>query len=118
MGYFYSGLQDRLSREGVFAYCKNKLTAVLDNLMVKILDENASETVVKIYEEVSRIKSENFDLLLRIIFNASFERHVNEEVEKPTNRLRKETVYQNEIFRLKKELMEVRQEQGKLQTIA
>lgn len=77
MGYFYSGLQDRLSRDGVFAYCKNKLTAVLDNLMVKILDENASETVVKIYEEVSRIKSENFDQLLRIIFNASFERHVN-----------------------------------------
>jgi hypothetical protein len=118
MGYFYSGLQDRLSREGVFAYCKNKLTAVLDNLMVKILDESASETVVKIYEEVSRIKSENFDLLLRIIFNASFERHVNEEVDKPTNRLRKETVYQNEIFRLKKELMEVGQEQGKLQVLA
>ncbi len=77
MAYFYSGLQDRLSREGVFAYCKNKLTAVLDNLMVKILDENASETVVKIYEEISRIKAENFDFLLRIIFNASFERHVN-----------------------------------------
>jgi hypothetical protein len=105
MSYFYSGLQDKLSREGVFAYCKNKLTSVLDNLMVKILDENASETVVKIYEEVSRIKGENFDFLLRIILNASFERHVNEEVEKPANRLRKETIYQNEIFRLKKEIV-------------
>lgn len=86
--------------------------------MVRILDENASEPVVKIYEEVSRIKAENFDFLLRIILNASYERHVNEEVEKPTNRLRKETVYQNEIFRLKKEIAEMRQEQTKMQQLS
>jgi hypothetical protein len=42
MNYFYSGLQDKLSREGVFAYCKNKMTVILDNLMIKILDETAS----------------------------------------------------------------------------
>ncbi len=57
MAYFYSGLQDKLSREGVFAYCKNKLTSTFDNLMIKILDEVANEAVVKIYEEIIKIKS-------------------------------------------------------------
>jgi hypothetical protein len=40
MNYFNSGLQDRLSKEGVLAYCKNKLTAVLDNLLIRLFDEN------------------------------------------------------------------------------
>ncbi len=80
MAYFYSGLQDKLSREGVFAYCKNKLTSTFDNLMIKILDEVANEAVVKVYEEISKIKSENFDLLLRIIFNASYEKYIGDEI--------------------------------------
>ena len=50
MSYFYAGLQDTLSIEGVFAYCKNKLTNVLDGLMIKILDDLGSESAVKIYE--------------------------------------------------------------------
>lgn len=78
MSYYYSGLQDRLSREGVFAYCRNKLTVVLDNLMIRVLDETASEVVVRMYEEVSRVKAENFDALLRIILNASYEAHLND----------------------------------------
>lgn len=49
MTYFYSGLQDKLSREGVFAYCKNKLTIILDNLMIRILDEVNNDTIIKIY---------------------------------------------------------------------
>jgi len=38
MAYFYEGLEDKLSCDGVFAYCKNKLTTVLDGLMIKFLD--------------------------------------------------------------------------------
>ena len=38
MNYFYSGLQDKLSSEGVYAYCKNKLTIVFDNLIIRFLD--------------------------------------------------------------------------------
>jgi len=39
-----------LSREGVFAYCKNKLTTVMDNLLLRALDEVGNDSVVKIYE--------------------------------------------------------------------
>ena len=77
MNYFYSGLQDSLSREGVFAYCKNKLTGVLDNLMIKMLDKLGNENTLKVYEEISKIKADNFDTVLRIIFSNSYERHLN-----------------------------------------
>jgi len=72
MNYFYSGLQDRLSREGVFAYCKNKLTAVLDNLMLRMLDENGNEATLKVYEEITKIKADNFDAVLKVIFSDSY----------------------------------------------
>ena len=72
MNYFYSGLQDRFSREGVFAYCKNKLTAVLDNLMIRMLDQLGNENAVRVYEEISKIKADNFDIVLKIIFSDSY----------------------------------------------
>ena len=78
MNYFYSGLQDSLSREGVFAYCKHKLTVVLDNLMIRILDELGDENIVRVYEEISKIKAYNFDKILKIIFSTSYQRHIDD----------------------------------------
>ena len=72
MGYFYSGLQDRLSRDGILAYCKNKLTVILDNFMLQLLDDIGNTRVAKVYEEICKVKSENFDHLLRIIFTTSY----------------------------------------------
>lgn len=81
MVYFYSGLEDPLSLEGVFYYCKNKLTVAFDNLMIRILDELANDYVVKVYEEICKIKAENFDSLLRPIFNLSMQRHLNNQID-------------------------------------
>jgi hypothetical protein len=50
MCYFYTGLQDELSREGVYVYSKNKLMMVMDNLLLRALDEVGNDSVVKIYE--------------------------------------------------------------------
>lgn len=51
---------------------------------------------------------------MRIIFNLSYERHMNSEIDRETNRFRKETLYLNEIFRMKKEVAAVKQEQNKI----
>ena len=51
---------------------------------------------------------------MRIIFNLSYERHMNSEIDRETNRFRKETLYLNEIFRMKKEVSAVKQEQNKI----
>lgn len=64
----------------MFYYCKNKLTVILDNLIIRILDEIGNEQIIKVYEEVAKLKNENFDNLLKIIMNMSYERHTNEEL--------------------------------------
>jgi hypothetical protein len=63
--------------------------------MIRILDELGNEHAAKVYEEITKIKAENFENLLRIIFTASYEKHISDELEKPTNRIRKENLYLN-----------------------
>ena len=45
--------------------------------MIKFLDDLGLEHVVKVYEEIAKIKMDNFDNVLRVIFTTSYEKHVS-----------------------------------------
>lgn len=83
----------------------------------KLLEENGMEGLAKAIENINKFHTENFEQMLKTIFSISYKGYLDEVAQRPSNRLRKEKLYLEEIARLKHENSELKKENKRVQRV-
>ena len=83
---------------------------ILETHLTSYLEDHDHQNIANAIDEMNKPKREGFEEILKVILQYAYEEDFSNKTIQPGNKLRKETLYQNEITRLKKQVADLTKE--------